>query len=70
MAKMNDKGITYGIRITWERGQVGWIVGRDCDALLFDDRAAAVAALKKMKADDRYSWNCDAAVDVFTGLGK
>ena len=60
----------YGINITYEKGPEGWIVGKDDDVLLFADKATATATLKKMKADDRYSWNCEAAVAEFTGWGK
>ena len=60
----------YGIRITCEKGPVGWIVGKDSDVMLFEDKASATAMLKKMKAEDHYSWNCDAAAAQFTGWGK
>ena len=71
MAKTKTTNDTkYGIRITYEKGPVGWIVGKDGDVMLFADKASATAALKKMKADDRYSWNCDATAAEFTGCGK
>ncbi len=60
----------YGIRITHDKGPEGWIVGKDGDVMLFADKASATATLKKMKTDDRYSWNCDAAAAEFTGWGK
>ena len=60
----------YGIRITCEKGPEGWIVGKDGDVMLFADKASATATLKKMKADDRYSWNCDAAAAEFAGWGR
>ena len=59
----------FRIRIT-SNGVVGWIVGRDCEVLLFKDKPTATAALKTMKADERYSWNCEAAVAEFPGWGK
>jgi len=48
----------------------GWLVGKDSDVLLFKDKTTANAALKQMKSDDRYSWNCEAAVVEFPGWGK
>ena len=59
----------YGIKIT-SNGVVGWIVGKDADVMLFKDRPSAAAALKKLKSDDRYSWNCEAVVAEFPGWGK
>ena len=35
MATTNGK---YGIRITYEKGPVGWIVGKDGDIMLFPDK--------------------------------
>ena len=55
---INDR--KYGLRITYEKGPVGWIVGKDGDVMLFADKFSATAILKKTKADDSYSWNCDA----------
>jgi len=55
----------YGIRITYSDGKSGWIVGSDCDYLLFDSEPEAARALKRMKKDDRYSWNCTAEVVPF-----
>lgn len=57
----------YGIRITDQTGRVGWIVGQDGDYLLFDSENDAAKALRKMKKDARYSWNCTAEVSVFDG---
>ena len=56
----------FGIRITDPTGRVGWIVGQDCDYLLFDSEAEASKALRKMKNNDNYSWNCEAVVAKFT----
>ena len=62
----------YGIRITHgePRPSVGWIVGRDGDILLFPDKPKATAALKEMKKNETYSWNCLAEVVEFTGWQK
>ena len=59
----------YGIKVN-SNGIVGWIVGKDADIWLFRDKAAATAALKGLKADDRYSWNCEAVVAEFPGWSK
>ena len=59
----------FGIKIT-SNGEVGWIMGKDADIALFKDKAAAAAALKKFKADDQYSWHCEAVVAEFPGWGK
>ena len=60
----------YGILITHRDGSTGWIVGSDGDGLFFSEKGQAVKKLKDLQADDRYSWNCDAEVAVFTGWGK
>ena len=70
MATTNTTTTKYGIRITHDKGPVGWVVGKDSDVMLFADKATATATLKKMKADDRYSWNCEAVIAEFTGWGK
>ena len=70
MATAKTTETKYGITITNEKGPEGWIVGKDGDVMLFADKATATATLKKMKADDRYSWNCEATVVEFTGWGK
>jgi len=57
--------VKYGIRITYKDGKIGWIIGSDCDYLLFNSEAEASKALKKMKKDDRYSWNCVAEIARF-----
>ena len=70
MATTNTTTTKYGIRITHDKGPVGWVVGKDSDIMLFSDKTAATAALKTMKTDNRYSWNCEAVVAEFTGWGK
>ena len=55
----------FGILVSYPDGASGWIVGPDCDYLLFDTEAEAAKALRKMKKDDRYSWNCDVQVTLF-----
>lgn len=59
----------FGIRIK-SSDSIGWIVGKDADIMLFPDKAAATAALKKMKSGDGYSWNCEAGVAEFPGWAK
>lgn len=66
--KVLDLGTTrYGIKVTDTTGRVGWIVGQDGDYLLFESEDDAAKALKKMKRDDRYSWNCRAEAVRFDG---
>lgn len=36
----------------------------------FKDKTSAAAELKRLKADDRYSWNCEAVVAEFPGWSK
>lgn len=60
----------YGIRITQNNGTVGWIVGKDCDILLFKTKAEAVKALNQMKNNSDYSWNCKAEAIEFIGFKK
>ena len=59
----------YGIKVT-SNEVVGWIVGKDADIWLFKDKASAATELKRLKSDDRYSWNCEAVVAEFPGWGK
>ena len=59
----------FGIKIT-SNGVVGWIVGKDSDILLFKDKPSATAALKQMKSNDHYSWNCEVVIEEFPGWGK
>ena len=67
--RQNRSRNMFGIRIT-SNGVVGWIVGKDADIWLFKDKASAAAELKRLKSDDRYSWNCEALVAEFPGWGK
>lgn len=67
--KKEDR-VKYGILITQRDGTTGWIVGNDGDGLFFDERGQAVKRLKELKADDRYTWNCEAEVMLFPGWGK
>ncbi len=46
------------------------MVGKNNDVVLFPDKGAAAAALRKMKASDAYSWNCQVEVAAFPGWGK
>lgn len=55
----------YGIRVSYEDGRSGWIVGEDSDYLLFDTQKDAEKALRKMLRDNRYSWNCKTEVARF-----
>ena len=64
--KITDADVEkYGIRITHEDKKVGWIVGPDGDYLLFNSEEEAARALRKMKRDPRYSWNCVAEAARF-----
>ena len=65
-----DTSTKYGIKISYDKGPTGWVVGKDSDIMLFSDKATATAILKKMKTDDRYSWNCEATITEFKGWGK
>lgn len=67
--RQNRSRNMFGIRIT-SNGIVGWIVGKDADIWLFKDKASAATELKRLKSDDRYSWNCEAVVAEFPGWGK
>lgn len=59
----------YGIKITIN-GSVGWIVGNDSEVILFPDKAAVSAKLKKLKNSDGYTWHCEAVAAEFPGWGK
>ena len=41
----------FGIKTLCD-GTVGWMVGKNNDVVLFPDKGAAAAALRKMKASD------------------
>lgn len=56
----------FGIRIVHVNGTSGWAIGDDRDYLLFDTEEDAIKAMKKMKRDGRYSWNCTVSVAKFT----
>lgn len=68
-AKQEDRA-RYGILITQRDGSTGWIVGNDGDGLFFPEKEQAVKKLREMKADDRYTWNCEAEVMLFPGWKK
>ena len=57
----------YGIRITYKDGKSGWLVGPDNDYLLFDAESDALKAIKKIKRNDNYSWNCTVEASEFHG---
>ena len=59
----------FGIRIT-NGNSIGWLVGANNDVMLFPDKGAAAAALRKMRSGDAYSWNCQVEVAAFPGWGK
>ena len=63
MATAKTTETKYGIRVTYEKGPEGWIVGKDGDVMLFTDKTTATATLNKMKEDDRYSRMCGSAHD-------
>jgi len=56
----------FGILVSYQDGASGWIVGPDCDYLLFDSDQEASRALRKLKRNDNYSWNCRAEVVRFS----
>lgn len=60
----------YAIKITTTDGTTGFIIGPDGDAMFFADKSKATAKLAELKKDDRYSWNCEADVCLFTGWKK
>lgn len=57
----------YGIRITYKDGKSGWLIGPDNDYLLFDAESDALKAIKKIKRNDNYSWNCTVEASEFHG---
>lgn len=61
----SDTEDRFGIRILWPDKACGWIVGSDGDYLLFRTEREASKALKAMKANDNYTWNCNAEVASF-----
>ena len=60
----------YAIKVTTNDGTSGFVIGPDGDAMFFADKSEARAKLAEMKKDDRYSWNCEADVCLFTGWGR
>ena len=61
----SDTEDRFGIRILWPDKTCGWIVGNDGDYLLFRTEREAAKALKAMKSNDNYTWNCTAEVATF-----
>ena len=60
----------YAIKVTDRTGREGFIIRPDGDAMFFADKSKATAKLAELKKDDRYSWNCEADVCLFTGWKK
>lgn len=60
-----DSPERYGILVTHMDGKSGWLVGSDNNYLLFDSLKEATKALKKLKSNDNYTWNCDVTVAKF-----
>ena len=60
----------YGIRIIHDSGPDGWVVGKDCNILLFKTKAEADKALKQMMNDPHYLWKYNAEPAEFTGFRK
>lgn len=63
---MADEPVRFGILITYSDGHSGWIVGADSDYLLFDSEKEAGKALRKLRGNDNYTWNCNAHVAKFS----
>lgn len=53
----------YGICVRHSSDTVGWLTGKDAKVLSFQSAEEAQKALRQMKRDHHYSWNCDAQVD-------
>jgi len=68
--KESPDAVKFGIRVLHEDGKVGWIVGYDCDVQLYDSAKDAEKALKAMKKNTNYSWNCNVEVAEFNGFQK
>ena len=64
---MADK---YGIRIIHDIGPAGWVVGKDCNILLFRTKPEEEKALNRMKNDPHYLWKFEAETAEFTGFRK
>ena len=60
----------YGIKVTHDFGQPGWITGRDCNILLFKTKQEAEKVFNQMKKDPHYLWKYNVEVAEFTGFGK
>ena len=78
-----DTSNKYGIKISFDKGPTGWVVGKDSDIAvgpLVRGKGRHHKALRGwraapklgawVKADDRYSWNCETVIAEFTGWGK
>ena len=60
-----DEPDRFGILVTYSDGQSGWIAGTDNGYMLFPTEKEANKALRKLKRNDNYSWNCNIKVARF-----
>lgn len=55
----------FGIMVSYPDKTSGFVVGQGGEIVLFNTRRQAEKALKAMKADDNYTWNCAVEVAPF-----
>ncbi len=55
----------FGILISHADGVSGWMTGEDGKPLLWPSSAEAERAMKKIKANKKYSWNCQTTVSEY-----
>lgn len=64
---MKEEPKPYGIRVTYPDGSSGWVVGQDKKCMAFASEGEAVKAMRRMKRDTRYTWNCTVEVAKLGG---
>ena len=66
----DQKALWRGLLATAQHIVITCHRGPDGDAMFFADKSEARAKLRELQKDDRYSWNCEADVCLFTGWGR
>lgn len=56
----------FALAVVHPGGMVGWLVGTDCDVMVFSSRDAAERYRKQLMKNDDYGWTCPVEVREFT----
>ena len=56
--KITSEAPRYGICVAHDDGTEGWLTGKDASVLSYATIEEAQKALRQLKRDTHYSWNC------------